>query len=65
LRCRKSPGILFGIRIAVHPLAAVQQDALAAERLGRALRTMPEPMAVYKNIAAARATLLRMLDTSA
>ena len=60
----QSEGILFGIRITIHPLAQVKADAAAAERLGRALRTMPEPMAVYKNIAAARPALLQMLEAS-
>src|SRR5436189_2735877 len=44
-----SGGMLFGIRIAVHPLPAIREDRFITERLIRALKTMPEPMAQYKN----------------
>ena len=57
----KSDGILFGIRIANRPLAAVKADAAASVRLQRALETMPEAMAVYKGIAPARGRLLELL----
>jgi hypothetical protein len=59
----ESKGILFGIRIAVHPLAEVKQDALAARRLIRALRTMPDEVAAYKNIAPARSAILGLLES--
>lgn len=59
----ESTGILFGIRIAVHPLAEVKQDTLAAQRLIRALRTMPDEMAAYKNIAPARNAILGLLES--
>jgi hypothetical protein len=58
----RSQGILFGIRIAVHPLTDLRQDRLIAQRLSRALKTMPEPMAQYKNIAASRDRVLALLE---
>jgi dimethylamine monooxygenase subunit A len=57
----RTGGILFGIRIAIHPLASVKADAVVAPRLLRALRTMPEEMAAYKNIATARGAIVEML----
>jgi hypothetical protein len=57
----RTQGVLFGIRIAVHPLAALREDRLIAERLSRALRSMPEPMAQYKGIATARDQVLTLL----
>jgi len=57
----RSGGVLFGIRIWVIPLTEVKADAEAARRLHRAIATMPEPMARYKNLWAARDDLLRLL----
>jgi dimethylamine monooxygenase subunit A len=57
----KSGGILFGIRVVNHPLNEVKADPLAAARLGRALETMPEEMARYKNLATARERILDLL----
>jgi hypothetical protein len=57
----RTQGVLFGIRIAVHPLLALREDRLIAERLSRALRTMPEPMAQYKGIAPVRDRVLTLL----
>jgi hypothetical protein len=56
-----SGGILFGIRVVNHSLAEVKADALATNRLIRALETMPEEMAVYKGIASARPQILQLL----
>ena len=58
----KSGGILFGIRLVNHPLAAIREDQLARAGLRRALETMPEAMAVYKGIAPARSRLLELLS---
>ena len=58
----RSQGILFGIRLEIHRLAEVKQDVAAAERLCRALATMPDDMARYKNLAAARSTIIRLLS---
>ena len=62
VRLPGSDGVLFGIRIAVHPLADVMRDAEVCHRLYRALETMPEPMARYKNHAEARPQLLAILS---
>jgi dimethylamine monooxygenase subunit A len=58
-----SGGVLFGIRIAVHSLSEVKADETARERLMHALRTMPENIAAYKGIAAARGRLLELLES--
>ncbi len=57
----KSGGILFGIRVVNHSLAEVKADSVAANRLSRALETMPEEMARYKGLATARERILKML----
>jgi hypothetical protein len=57
----KSGGILFGIRVVNHPLNEVKANPLAAARLCRALETMPEEMAGYKNLAVARGRILHLL----
>jgi len=57
----QNQGIFFGIRIAIHPLAEVKKDSALAERLSRVLQTMPEEMARYKNLAAARSTIIALL----
>jgi hypothetical protein len=53
--------VLFGIRIAVHALATVREDRAVADRFCHALKTMPEDMARYKNIAAARERVIDLL----
>jgi hypothetical protein len=58
----KSSGILFGIRVVNHPLSAVKADVVAAARLCRALETMPEEMARYKGLAAARTRIVELLQ---
>ena len=55
-------GVLFGMRIQVLSLAQVKEDPAVAEGLRRALRTMPEQMAAYKGIAAARERIVTFLD---
>jgi hypothetical protein len=57
----KTRGILFGIRLENHPLIQVIADPAATARLARALKTMPEPMAIYKGIASARHRILGLL----
>jgi hypothetical protein len=56
-----SGGVLFGLRIALHPLAEVNADETARKRLTHALQTMPENIAAYKGIATARGKLLELL----
>jgi Haem-dependent oxidative N-demethylase, alpha subunit-like len=58
----RTGGVLFGIRIAVHPLATIQRNSAAHRGLIRALRTMPEAMAAYKGLAEARTRLLEVLS---
>ena len=57
----ESGGILFGIRLVIHPLRRVKSDPAARQGMIRALRTMPEPMARYKGIAPARERLIGLL----
>ncbi|RYD34807.1 MAG: DUF3445 domain-containing protein [Verrucomicrobiaceae bacterium] len=57
-----SGGILFSIRITMHPLTEVRQDAEASARLVRALRTMPEEVARYKGLATVRERLTKLLE---
>jgi dimethylamine monooxygenase subunit A len=54
-------GILFGIRIAMHSLSEVKQNAVVTERLCRALRTMPDNVAAYKGLATARRRVIELL----
>jgi len=56
-----SNGILFGIRVVNHPLAEVKADPVAAVGLCRALETMSEEMARYKNLATARGRIIQLL----
>jgi hypothetical protein len=57
----KTNGVLFGIRLVIEPLAKVRGDKEFAEGLSRAIRSMPEDIAIYKGIAPARARLLELL----
>jgi hypothetical protein len=56
-----SSGLLFGIRLAIEPLKKLRADVEFAAGLSRAIGTMPESIAVYKGIAAARERLLQLL----
>jgi len=56
-----SGGILFGIKLVILPMSEISADPAARQGLIRALRTMPEPMAIYKGIAPARERLLELL----
>lgn len=58
----RTGGVLFGIRVTVHPWAAILAEAPARTGLRRALATMPEAVAAYKGLAPARARLLELLD---
>lgn len=52
-------GVCFGIRVEVFAMEEVLRDAAAG--FARALRTMPDDVAAYKGIAAARARILSFL----
>lgn len=54
-------GILFGIRIRVVALLDLMKDPGTAAGFLRALRTLPQDLAVYKGIAGIRGPLLREL----
>ncbi len=56
-----SCGVLFAIRITMHSLAEVKQDATTAERLARALRTMAAEVTAYKGLATARERVAELL----
>ena len=62
LALAETGGVLFGIRLAIHPLPELLSDPFLPQRLVRALKTMPEPVAQYKGIAAARGRLISMLE---
>jgi dimethylamine monooxygenase subunit A len=55
-------GVLFGIRVTSHPLVEVTRETAARQGLARALRSMPDEVAIYKNVARARPALLRILE---
>lgn len=58
----ESGALLFGIRIVSDTIAHLQSNQPnVAERLHRALATMPDEMAAYKNLAHARVELLELL----
>ena len=60
----KSGGVLFGIRVTVHPLGEVRAHPAAREGLLQALQTMPEAMADYKGIGRARERICELLGGS-
>ena len=55
-------GILFGIRLEVVPLAKLRENRTAHDGLLEALKTMPNKIADYKNLARARERLIELLD---
>ena len=57
----RSGGGLFGIRISTRPLTEVMRVPEVRDGLIRALQTMPEEMAAYKNLARCRESILRFL----
>lgn len=57
----QSGGVLFGIRVTVHPLSEVKAHPSARTGLLQALDTMPDEMAVYKGIANARGRIQELL----
>jgi dimethylamine monooxygenase subunit A len=55
-----SGGLVFGIRIALHPLKDVIAETDTRRGFHRALRTMPDALAAYKGLLAARPRLLEL-----
>ncbi len=60
-RLPESDGVLFGIRVRLHRLEAVQADEVAARGLARALATMSAEMAKYKRLQGVKDELVRKL----
>lgn len=58
-----SYGVLFGIRLVIEPMRALKNDPAFTEGMTRALRTMPEPIAQYKGLAAARQRLIELISS--
>jgi hypothetical protein len=56
----RTGAVMFGIRIALHPLTEVLAGVSSMAGLHRALSTMPPPVADYKGLAAAMPELLRL-----
>ena len=54
-------GVLFGIRIETYDLAEMRLAGVV-KGLARALRTMPEAMAQYKNLALAKERILSLIE---
>jgi len=63
VRLPRTGGLLFGIRLSLHPLRALATDPIAKQGLVRALATMPDEVARYKGLSEARAALLRALGS--
>ncbi len=57
----QSGGVLFLIRLTVHPLVALLADTEIRAGFVRQLATMPEEIAAYKGIAGARSSLLEQI----
>ena len=62
VRMPRTGGLLFGIRLSLHPFRALAAHPVAAKGLARALRTMPAEVARYKGLAEAIAPLVRALE---
>lgn len=60
-----SGGLLFTIRLTVHPLSEVLTTPATRDDFARQLATMPDEIATYKGIAPARAALLSELGHTA
>ena len=57
----ESGGVLFLIRLTVHPLVALLADPEIRTDFARQIATMPDEIAAYKGLAAARANLQRQI----
>ena len=62
LRRLHSGGILFTIRTYVHPLHSLVDDLKVIRNLAAAIRQIPTPMQIYKNLLPIREALLTYLD---
>lgn len=57
----ESGGVLFGIRVTVHPLSDVRAHPAARAGLLQAIATMPDEMAAYKGILNAKQRICELL----
>lgn len=64
MKLPRTGAVLFGIRLNPYPLSEIAADTKVAARLARALKTMPEDVAVYKGIEPARAALIAELNAA-
>ena len=62
IRLPETRAILFGIRVTTHRLDELIEIPGVAERLARALRTMPDTMATYKGLSQCRFNLIDQLE---
>ena len=60
----RSGGVLFIIRLTVHPLEGALADPEVRSGFVRALATMPDEIAAYKGVAAVRDGLCRRFGES-
>jgi len=60
----QTSGILFGIRLIIEPLEQLRMDPEFAAGLTRALKTMPDSIAGYKGLLAARPRLIELLQAA-
>lgn len=61
-RLPQTGAVLFGIHVTVHSLDEVSRIESLATRIAHALRTMPDAVAIYKGVGAARANLIKQLE---
>jgi dimethylamine monooxygenase subunit A len=61
VRLPRTRGVLFGIRVTVHPLVELMDDVAVAGGLLRALESMPPEVAAYKGLTNAAPSLIRVL----
>ncbi|MGI8603409.1 MAG: heme-dependent oxidative N-demethylase subunit alpha family protein [Verrucomicrobiales bacterium] len=61
-RLPETSGLLFGIRVLHYPLADIASQPGIAHRLAQALTSMPNDVADYKGLSAARENLIRELE---
>jgi hypothetical protein len=62
-RLPRTLGVLFGIRLSLHPLGDLLKNRRAAAGLARALETMSDEVAAYKGLDRARTKLLSTLNS--
>jgi len=64
MKLPESGSILFGIRVALHPLTQLVDDSRAVTGLLRTLSTMSADAADYKGVTAARSRIIELIQNS-